>query len=124
MQLIEFDTEQETFDFVVSEMVKQGRRSTSIGRENLVGGRLRSEDGLGAKCAVGHLIRDEDCTPDFNCGVEQLVNEGGVHVKFYDLVQALQEAHDRAENFQEVLINFVGVAARFELNGAAVQGIT
>ena len=82
---------QELFNQVVTAIVKQGRSSHGIS-----GCLYRSPSGL--RCAVGHVLRDDEYTPDMegkeapNILPERLV-------QFSDLLLGLQGAHD--DNYDE-----------------------
>lgn len=65
-------TEKEVADYAISKLIEQGRQSLNNDGACV----YRAEDG--GKCAVGHLIPDEDYVPwmDDRCtGIEDVVNK-------------------------------------------------
>lgn len=87
--------EQETFDFVVASVLKQGEPSINVhnpGTGSLVCA-YRSSSGL--KCAAGFLIPDELYRAGFEGKtIVELVNLGLVKIANLALVSQLQAAHD------------------------------
>jgi hypothetical protein len=88
---------QEVFDFVCLKVLEQGKPSMRG-----TGCAYRGEGGL--KCAVGHLIRDEDYRKEFDSGyiVLSLCNVfdeglGWTNKAHLHLLRHLQMAHDDAD---------------------------
>lgn len=101
---------QTTFDFIVNELVKQGRPSVVDGSSRCRY-RTTADDGVTVlKCAVGHLIPDAEYKPYFDAGgglrFSQLppdlrdriargaVASGGNMTLSIEFVNDMQNAHD------------------------------
>ena len=131
---------QEIYDQSVSGVLQQGDRSTSYT------GMCALRGTSGKKCAVGHLIADEDYIAsmeddsfmndfeDFPIGkrVEQFKAEkakfaealektiGEIDVIKLDLLSKLQAAHDDNIEIKEMADDFSRVAKKFNLSNAVV----
>lgn len=89
-------TKQETFDIVVSALRIQGCKS----RKGL---RCAYRGNNGLKCAVGHLIPDEDYSAEFEClspyhkSIRPVLKNLGHDI---DLCAQLQAIHDISDNWE------------------------
>jgi len=87
-------TEQEVFDFVVTSLLRQGRRSVVTDEYGIPSCKYRGPDGT--KCAAGFLIPDDQCTDEMEGNTTNRLHIAGLfdfspHEK---LVEELQYAHD------------------------------
>lgn len=75
-----FYTIQQIFDIVTERLLKQARRSTSNGHDCV----YRAPDG--AKCAAGHLIKDQVYSPEFERRAVPQPHDymSGLHLKMVD----------------------------------------
>lgn len=117
---------QETYDFVCTKLLEQGRPS-----KNRSGACLyRSEDG--AKCAAGWCIPDEKYDPEMDLmdetGVAKIVRRfGGDVFDGHDLglLSWLQNAHDGASNDRDFRLAFSTrareTAKQFALNAKVLD---
>ncbi len=96
-----FDSVQAAFDYMVGEVIKQGKPSmkvnfTSSGHTELVCA-YRGDNGT--KCAIGHILSDE-FAEKYNTGFSvydlPMYPWDIAHDMTYDLLSSIQRAHDRA----------------------------
>ena len=87
-------TKQEVVSFVFAKLAEQGRCSVEPGTRA-----CRFRDQMGGKCAIGHLILDEDYRPAMDCGgVARVIFELGLEEltrTMHVFLCGLQGAHDR-----------------------------
>jgi hypothetical protein len=106
---------QEIFNLVYTKLAAQGCPSVDDK------GTCRYRGPNGTKCAAGHLISNENYSPEFegfrvdNVDVWTAINLPDKH---FDLVYALQSAHDHflTINFEEWKAKMRRIAAQFKLN--------
>jgi len=93
-------TAQAVFDNVVAALAAQGGPSRADLPDTAGGGCAYRGD-YGRKCAVGHLIRDDEYEPSMeNQSVEGLLDRHLLPdrlIPFAGLLGSLQDAHDRAD---------------------------
>jgi hypothetical protein len=88
LKLQEKETDQETFDFVVEKLMEQGFPS-------MKGGLCVYGEPGGARCAIGHLMGDQECNRQRT--IYEMIQDGLVSApRSLLLMDALQKAHDRA----------------------------
>lgn len=99
-------TRQEMFTIAAAHLVKQNRRATCAG-DNEIGCMYRAPDG--AQCAIGCLIPDDKYNPDFEgnviCGTGELgsmwagriLEAAGIAYSDRYFAQDLQAIHDREQ---------------------------
>ena len=107
-------TLQETFDEVCSKLIKQGKRSFK-------GHQCMYRDGEGNKCAVGHLIPDDQyrATIEDYSLLHVITAIPALREHNYELLMDLQADHDHAEKdwFMRDFIRFAkATAVKFGLN--------
>lgn len=93
-------TEQQIFDQVVLQMIKQGRRSV------LANGLCKYRGNDGAMCAAGCLIADDEYKVAFDQGAgnwDSLVEKKIVPSHHSMLIRKLQICHDFADDIEGVL---------------------
>lgn len=107
-------TEQQVFDQVVSQMIKQGRKS--IHENGLC--KYRGPEGL--MCAAGCLMSDDEYNPNFDKGAgnwDHLIGKGLVPHHHGALIRTLQVCHDFSDDIEGVLhrMRRLGEGKRFNL---------
>ena len=102
-------TAQEVFDYVTSNLIKQGRKSeTDIGMC-----KYRGPGGL--KCAAGWLLSDEFYSPEMEYrNWSEIVEEFHVTDNHRHLIMELQDIHDNRE-VEDWVEEFNKVAQEFSL---------
>lgn len=87
-------TQQEVVNFVFEKLAEQGRCATEPGTTS-----CRFRDSVGGKCAIGHLILDEEYRKEMEAGgvsrVAGVLGLPPLAAPVYALLQRLQAAHDR-----------------------------
>lgn len=110
-------SEQETFNMIVAGLRAQEWRKSSAGRDGfgVVVCKYRGPNGL--KCAAGHLIPDEQYSPDMEGGcVDELVRlVPALRLHNTALVVQCQVLHDGSESPEDMEARFKLLAARFGL---------
>lgn len=123
-------TPQEIFDKAALGVLKQGRRSTNGnigGNERCM---YRGEGGL--KCAVGHLIDDDDLAREMDAfgAIAVVLSDAELRAKMPEwfvreqsLLGSLQDVHDRnmSYGFQEAIHGFRRVAKQRRLSSVVVD---
>lgn len=90
-------TEQEVFDWVVSNLLKQNKQSEEIIEYNgLNSCRYRSKDGL--KCAAGWLMTDKEYNPKYeeNSWNSLILDHIEIPRDHSELISELQDIHDNS----------------------------
>jgi hypothetical protein len=113
-------TVQETFDTVITAIVKQGKPSMIIDDSNNMACRYRGPDGL--KCAAGHLIPDDEYSLKMEgCSVSSTVTAKILTKNGHNIpvVSELQRCHDDNADNEDFVSVFLRdcreVAERFTL---------
>lgn len=97
---LEGATQQQVFDQVVSQMIKQGQQSA------LDNGLCKYRGPNGLMCAAGCLMSDDEYNPSFDRGAgswDMLVDKKLVPPHHSALIRKLQICHDRADNIEGVI---------------------
>lgn len=117
----EFTTEQEYFDFCYQAVMMQGLPSVTSGRCV-----YRGPNGL--KCAIGHLISDDDYDPEMEGRVVwDLFNDFESckkYKEFESLLKAIQGAHDVLKHIHERKNEFRSEFHERMVNIANAYGLT
>lgn len=91
---------QEAFDIALNGVLRQGRRSYDA-----CSGECMYDDGLGARCAVGHVVAAKFPDVKLNEGVSAVCafREAGIEVKEFmlDNLISLQSIHDAEMYFSD-----------------------
>lgn len=110
-------SEQETFNMVVAGLRAQEWRKSSAGRDRFGGAACKYRGPNGLKCAAGHLIPDEQYSPDLEGGcVDELVRRvPALRLHNMALVVQCQTYHDWSKSPEDMEAHFKRLAARFGL---------
>lgn len=116
---------QEVFDHVARHLLTQLERSTVSNTDNAFGCKYRLKDGSATlMCAAGSLIADNEYDQDMeDQDWEMLVDHERVPDAHRDLIQELQETHDKWL-VREWADRLRKVAERFDLSPAVVNEMT
>lgn len=116
-------TAQEVFDYVVSNLLRQGEKSIFPGTISCRRGPNRYRGPNGLKCAAGWLIADDEYREEFEGkGWTNLYRVGSVPATHGFLISSLQDCHDYENNeIQDWPREFANVARTHNLDTTVID---